>query len=99
MAMRNEHGVTIYLVSVEEGIKTTIGGAGVTIKLQPWQGSLRVAARSLASQSHAVCDAQAAGWLTLLFLALPSFSEVFQSEPHPRPPPAGASTFKTGCSS
>jgi hypothetical protein len=27
--------VTIYLVSVEEGIKTTIGGAGVEIKLQP----------------------------------------------------------------
>ena len=27
-----------------------------------------------------MCDAQAAGWLTLLFLALPSFSEVFQSE-------------------
>ena len=35
MAMRNERGVTIYLVSVEEGIKTTIGGAGVEIKLQP----------------------------------------------------------------
>src|SRR5215470_4657111 len=35
MAMRNEHGVTIYLVSVEEGIKTTIGGAGVEIQLQP----------------------------------------------------------------
>jgi len=35
MAMRNEHGVTIYLVSVEEGVKTTIGGAGVEIKLQP----------------------------------------------------------------
>ena len=33
--MRNEHGVTIYLISVEEGIKTTIGGAGVAIKLQP----------------------------------------------------------------
>jgi hypothetical protein len=48
---------------------------------------------SLASQSHAVCDAQAAGWLTLLFLALPGFSEVFQSEPYPRPPPAGASGF------
>ena len=35
MAMRNEHGVTLYLVSVEEGVKTTIGGAGVEIKLQP----------------------------------------------------------------
>jgi hypothetical protein len=35
MAMRNERGVTIYLISVEEGIKTTIGGAGVEIKLQP----------------------------------------------------------------
>src|SRR5215470_8513341 len=35
MAMRNERGVTIYLVSVEEGIKTTIGGAGVEIQLQP----------------------------------------------------------------
>ena len=35
MAMRNEHGVTIYLASVEEGVKTTIGGAGVEIKLQP----------------------------------------------------------------
>src|SRR5215813_11928205 len=35
MAMRNERGVTIYLVSVEEGVKTTIGGAGVAIKLQP----------------------------------------------------------------
>jgi hypothetical protein len=35
MAMRNDHGVTIYLVSVEEGVKTTIGGAGVEIKLQP----------------------------------------------------------------
>jgi hypothetical protein len=35
MAMRNQHGVTLYLVSVEEGLKTTIGGAGVEIKLQP----------------------------------------------------------------
>jgi hypothetical protein len=35
MAMRNERGVTIYLVSVEEGVKTTIGGAGVAIKLHP----------------------------------------------------------------
>jgi len=35
MAMRNERGVTIYLASVEEGVKTTIGGAGVEIKLQP----------------------------------------------------------------
>ena len=35
MAMRNERGVTIYLISVEEGIKTTIGGAGVEIKLRP----------------------------------------------------------------
>jgi hypothetical protein len=35
MAMRNERGVTIYLVSVEEGVKTTIGGAGVEIKLHP----------------------------------------------------------------
>jgi hypothetical protein len=34
-AMRNKHGVTLYLVSVEEGVKTTIGGAGVEIKLQP----------------------------------------------------------------
>jgi hypothetical protein len=35
MAMRNKHGVTLYLVSVEEGVQTTIGGAGVEIKLQP----------------------------------------------------------------
>lgn len=35
VAMRNERGVTIYLVSVEEGVKTTIGGAGVEIKLRP----------------------------------------------------------------
>jgi hypothetical protein len=35
MAMRNEHGVTLYLVSVEEGVKTTIGGAGGEITLQP----------------------------------------------------------------
>jgi hypothetical protein len=35
MAMRNEHGVTLYLASVEEGVKTTVGGAGVEIKLQP----------------------------------------------------------------
>src|SRR5215831_1115165 len=35
MAMRNKNGVTIYLVSVEQGVKTTIGGAGVEIKLQP----------------------------------------------------------------
>jgi hypothetical protein len=35
MAMRNERGVTIYLAAVEEGVKTTIGGAGVEIKLQP----------------------------------------------------------------
>src|SRR5215510_15675711 len=35
MAMRNERGVTIYLISVEEGVKTTIGGAGVEIKLRP----------------------------------------------------------------
>jgi hypothetical protein len=35
MALRNQRGVTIYLVSVEEGVKTTIGGAGVEIKLQP----------------------------------------------------------------
>jgi hypothetical protein len=33
--MRNERGVTIYLASVEEGVKTTIGGAGVEIKLRP----------------------------------------------------------------
>jgi hypothetical protein len=35
MAMRNERGVTLYLASVEEGVKTTIGGAGVEIKLRP----------------------------------------------------------------
>ena len=35
MAMHNERGVTICLASVEEGVKTTIGGAGVEIKLQP----------------------------------------------------------------
>ena len=35
MAMRNEHGVTLYLASIEEGVKTTVGGAGVEIKLQP----------------------------------------------------------------
>ena len=35
MAMRNERGVTIYLASVEEGVKTTIGGAGVEIRLHP----------------------------------------------------------------
>jgi hypothetical protein len=35
MAMRNKSGVTIYLASVEQGVKTTIGGAGVEIKLQP----------------------------------------------------------------
>jgi hypothetical protein len=35
MAMRNKNGVTIYLVSVEQGVKTTIGGAGIEIKLQP----------------------------------------------------------------
>lgn len=35
MAMRNKSGVTIYLASVEEGVKTTIGGSGVEIKLQP----------------------------------------------------------------
>jgi hypothetical protein len=35
MAMRNQRGVTLYLESVEEGVKTTIGGAGVEIKLQP----------------------------------------------------------------
>jgi hypothetical protein len=33
--MRNERGVTIYLVSVEEGVETIIGGAGVEIKLRP----------------------------------------------------------------
>lgn len=35
MAMRNQHGVTLYLTSVEEGVKMTIGGAGVEITLQP----------------------------------------------------------------
>jgi hypothetical protein len=35
MAMRNERGVTLYLASVEEGVKTTIGGARVEIKLRP----------------------------------------------------------------
>ena len=35
MAMRNAHGVTISLASVEEGVQTTIGGAGVEITLQP----------------------------------------------------------------
>ena len=35
MAMRNKNGVTLYLVSVEQGVESTIGGAGVEIKLQP----------------------------------------------------------------
>ena len=35
MAMRNQHGVTIYLESVEQGAKLTIGVAGVEIRLQP----------------------------------------------------------------
>jgi hypothetical protein len=35
MAMRNQHGVTIYLESVEQGAQLTIGVAGVDIRLQP----------------------------------------------------------------
>jgi hypothetical protein len=33
--MCNERGVTVSMTSVEEGVKTTIGGAGVELKLHP----------------------------------------------------------------
>ena len=35
MAMRNQQGVTIYLESVEQGSKMTLGISGAEIKLQP----------------------------------------------------------------
>jgi hypothetical protein len=34
VAMRNEHGVVIYLESIEQGVEVRLGAAGVEIKLQ-----------------------------------------------------------------
>src|SRR5262249_421218 len=44
MALRKEHGVTIYLVSVEEGVKTAVGRAADEIQRQPHARQLRVGA-------------------------------------------------------